>query len=113
MSNDSLYPLTPLTFSLLVWCHQDAQNDAIQMRIVRVDTGEPVHVRENTFLLRITTVPSGESALIERCAIRHIASGREAYVQSGANLRTFINECVLQPQEPPLDAPDTLAAPTT
>lgn len=113
MSNDSPHPLTPLTFSLLVWCQQDAQSDAIQMRIIRVDTGEPVHLRENTFLLRITTLPSAESALIERCAIRHIASGREAYMQSGPNLRTFINECVLPLQEPPLDAADTPAAPTT
>ena len=107
MSSD--IPLTPLTLSLIVWCHQDAQSDVIQMRIIRVDTGEPIHLRENMFLLRITTTTSGESAMIERCAIRHIASGREAYMQSGPNLRTFINECVLRSQEPPLDTPDTPA----
>jgi hypothetical protein len=95
------------TLSLIVWCRPDAQSDAIQLRTIRVDTGETVRIRENTLLLRIST---DASTAIERCAIRHIASGREAYVQGGAHLRAFINDCILQQQEPPLDnAPDTSA----
>jgi hypothetical protein len=95
------------TLSLIVWCRQDAQGDAIQLRIIRVDTGETIRIRENTLLLRITT---DASAAIERCAIRHIASGREAYAQGGVHLRAFINDCILQQREPPSDiAPDTSA----
>ncbi|HLJ33078.1 MAG TPA: hypothetical protein VKU38_05475 [Ktedonobacteraceae bacterium] len=67
------------------------------MRVKRVDTAEDVPVNDGSFLLRVTT--DAETG-IERCYMRHIASGREAYVQGGPNLRTFITACVLQSKPP-------------
>ena len=83
--------------SLIVWCRQDAQTSVIHARVTSVETGESMHVDENTFLLRIIT---DETSGVERCSIRHIASGRVAHMQGGPNLRTFIKDCVLQHNEP-------------
>jgi hypothetical protein len=89
------------TFSVIVWCWYDQKADSTRIRLVRADTGENVPLRDGSFLLRISA--EDEASLI-RCFVRHIASGREAYVQSGANLRTFIKSCLLSDQEP--EAPD-------
>ena len=94
--------------SLIVWCRQDALTDVIHARVTSVETGESMHVDENTFLLRITT---DETSGVERCSIRHIASGRVAHVQGGPNLRTFIKDCVLQHNEP--EQSDTPEKPVT
>ena len=48
------------------------------------------------FLIRLST---DTSKAVERCMIRHIASGREVYVQSGAGLSRFIRES-LRPDGP-------------
>ena len=64
--------------SLLVACRHDLPTETMQLQIVRVDTGKEVHFKEGSFLLRIST---GQNGLVLRCLIRHIASGREAYVQ--------------------------------
>ena len=78
--------------SLIVSCQYDLQSDAIQLQIVRVDTGENVQLRDGSFLLRCST--NGHTKA-QRCLIRHIASGREAYVQVGSGLRDFIKSCLL------------------
>jgi hypothetical protein len=52
---------------------------------------------ENSLLLLRLSADTGKA--VERCMIRHIASGREVYVQSGAGLSRFIREC-LQPEGP-------------
>ena len=49
------------------------------------------------FLLRISVE---EAASVERCYIRHIASGREAYVQGGPSLRAFVKTCLLNGGSP-------------
>jgi hypothetical protein len=92
------------TRSFIVWCRQDNQRDVIQVRIIRVDTGSAVHLQENTFLLRISI---DETNALERCSIRHIATGDEAFLQAGANLRTFITDHIVQNVEPSADTPDT------
>lgn len=83
-------------FSLIISCEYDLQSDMTQMLIVRVDTGENVRLREGSFLLRCSL--SGR-ATAQRCLIRHIASGREAYVQVGPGLRDFIKDCLLYTNE--------------
>jgi hypothetical protein len=83
--------------SLIISCEYDLQSDTTQVRIVRVDTGENVRLRDGSFLLRCST--NGQTRA-QRCLIRHIASGREAYVQGGANLRTFVKTCLLSNNEP-------------
>jgi len=50
-----------------------------------------VELESSLFLVRLTADP-GTS--VERCMIRHIASGREVYVQSGAGLSRFLRECL-------------------
>jgi len=84
--------LSSETISILVWCWHDLQTDVTQLRVKRVDTGEDVHLNEGSFLLRISR---DESSSVERCLIRHIASGREAYIQSGPPLRAFVKACLL------------------
>jgi len=69
---------------------------------VRVDTSEEVRLTDGSFLLRISR--DGETS-VERCLIRHISSGREAYIQSGPNLRAFVKACLLNNDESAPDAP--------
>jgi hypothetical protein len=83
--------------SLIVWCRHDRQTDALQLQVVNVETGQKVHLSEGSFLLRIFSLEGGS---VQRCFIRHIASGREAYVQGGAHLRAFVRACLLQAPEP-------------
>lgn len=78
--------------SLIVRYWHDLLSDTTQLKVVRVDTNEEVRLSDGSFLLRITR---DEHTSVERCFIRHIASGREAYVQGGPNMRAFIKACLL------------------
>lgn len=80
------------TFSAILWCWHDLQTGAFQLRMVRVDTGEEVRLNDGSFLLRISV---DADASVLRSLIRHIASGREAHVQGGPNLLTFVKACLL------------------
>ena len=90
--------------SVIVWCWPDLQMNATQLRVVNVATGEEVHLNNGSFLLRISI---DAKASVTRCYIRHIASGREAYVQGGPNLRAFVKTCLLNSGESAPTAPDT------
>lgn len=79
-------------FSFIVFCSHDLQTDSARIRVVSVSTGKDVPLSNGSFLLRVSV---DEDASILRCFIRHIASGREAYVQSGLNLQAFIKDCLL------------------
>ena len=79
-------------FSFIVFCSYNQMTDSTRVRVVSVSTGKDVPLSDGSFLLRISV---DEDASILRCFIRHIASGREAYIQSGPNLRAFIQSCVL------------------
>jgi hypothetical protein len=81
------------TVSIIVWCWHDRQTNTTLLRAVHVNTAEEVPLRDGSFLLRFSL---DESAPVQRCYIRHIASGREAYVQGGPNLRTFVKDCLLK-----------------
>ncbi|HEY6407382.1 MAG TPA: hypothetical protein VIY29_07940 [Ktedonobacteraceae bacterium] len=83
--------------SFFVWCRHDQQTDAMKLQVVSADTGNEVRLNEGSFLLRIFSLEDGT---VQRCFIRHIASGREAYMQGGIQLRTFVKECMLQGREP-------------
>ena len=84
------------TFSVIVSCWYDELTRATRLKVVRIDTSEEVQLSEGSFLLRISR---DENASVERCFIRHIASGREAYVQGGPHLQTFVKACLLQDRE--------------
>lgn len=93
----SISVVSKKTLSLLVRCTRDVSLvDAIQVNVVRVDTNEEVRLSEGTFLLRIMT---DERTAVERCFIRHLTSGRQAYVQGGANLHAFVEACLLNKDE--------------
>jgi hypothetical protein len=77
-------------YAFLVRCRYDPQGDANWLHIVDVGTGQDVHIDSGTLLLRIFVDPSGA---ILRCQVRHLASGREAYIQSSAHLKAFIKAC--------------------
>jgi len=87
--------MTKSLFSIIVKCWHDPQTDATRLQVVRTDTADEVRLDNSSFLLRIS---EDEAALVERCFIRHVASGREVYVQSGPGLRTFIQSCLLTDQ---------------
>ncbi len=93
------------TFSIIVKCWYDSQTDTTHLQVVRTDTAEEVRLSSSTFLLRISVE---EAASVERCYIRHIASGREAYVQGSSSLRAFVKTCLLNSDEV---APDPPGAP--
>ncbi len=79
--------------SVIVWCWPDLQTNTTRLRVVNVATGEELHLNDASFLLRISI---GAKASETRCYIRHIASGREAYVQVSAKLRAFVKDCLLK-----------------
>ena len=81
--------------SVIVWCWPDSQTNTTRLRVVNVATGEEVHLKDGSFLLCISI---DAKALITRCCIRHIASGREAYVQVSAKLRAFVKAYLLNTQ---------------
>jgi hypothetical protein len=78
--------------SILVWCWHDPQTHTTQLHMVHADTAEEVRLKKGSFLLRISR---DEGSSVERCLIRHIASGREAYIQSSKKLREFVKDCLL------------------
>jgi hypothetical protein len=80
-------------YSILLWCQNDPQTDVLQIRAVSVSTGETLQLKDAGFLLRISI--DTDTAMV-RCMIRHIASGNEAYVQGGPNLKTFIKANLLK-----------------
>jgi hypothetical protein len=80
-------------FSIIIWCWSDPQTNATLLHVVDVETGKEVHLDDASFLLRISI---HVQASVTRCYIRHIASGREAYVQGGPNLRTFVLDCLIK-----------------
>ena len=84
------------TFSVIVWFWHDQLTDVTQLKVVRVDTSEEVHLSDGSFLLRISR---DENTAVERCLIRHLTIGREAYVQGGPNLRAFVRTCLLESAE--------------
>lgn len=89
------------TFSVIAWFSHDQLTNATQLKVVRVDTSEEVHLNEGSFLLRISR---DENTSVIRCHIRHLNSGREAYIQSGEGIRAFIEASLLKNQnagEPP------------
>jgi hypothetical protein len=88
------------TFSVIVRCWYDIQADATQLQVVRTDTAEEVRLGDASFLLRFSV---DEATPVERCFIRHLASGREAFVQGGPSLHAFIKDCLLNSGEPELD----------
>ena len=88
--------------SIIVKCWYNSRTDATHLQVVRTDTAEEVHLSNSTFLLRISI---DEAASVERCHIRHIASGREAYVQGGPSLRAFVKTCLLNSSSTETDDP--------
>jgi hypothetical protein len=93
------------TFSMLVRCWYDLQTNATQIQLVRTDTVEEIHLEDGGYLLRIWV---DEATSIGRCFIRHLASGREAYVQGGPNLQAFIEDCLLKGGKPSYSDPGPL-----
>jgi hypothetical protein len=83
-------------FGFVVWCWHDAQTDALQVRVVHVDTGKDVLFRDSSFLVRVFV---DESTSVPRSFLRHISSGREVYIQSGPNLLAFIKGCLATDDE--------------
>ena len=77
--------------SIIVQFWHDAQKNITQLRVVNVSTAEEVPLSDSSFLLRFWI----EDETVERCLIRHLSSGREAYVQSGSGLQAFIKACLL------------------
>jgi hypothetical protein len=70
--------------SLIVRCRCELQRATSEERLQGT-----VGAECSLFLIRLST---DTSKAVERCMIRHIASGREVYVQSGAGLSRFIRE---------------------
>ncbi len=78
--------------SLIVSCQLNQLNQTLALQVVRVDTGEQIHLHEGVFLLRIF---SDDTTTQTRCLIRHLASGREAFVQGSPNLSDFVQKALL------------------
>lgn len=92
------------TFSVVLWCWHDLRTDAIQLRMVGSDTAEEIHLKDGAFLLRIW---KDEHDTAYRCLLRHLASGHEAYLQGGPNLRAFVRACLVSSDDAGQTTPET------
>lgn len=81
-----------VTMSFTVRTLADPTSGATRVQVLRVDRAEAVRLADANFLVRLTFDPRGGAL---RCRLRHIASGREASVQGGAELRAFVTDCLL------------------
>ncbi len=98
--------MTSKEFSFIVFCSHDLLPDTACIRVVSVSTGKDVPLGDSSFLLRVSI---DEDASILRCLIRHMASGRQAYVQSGTGLQAFIKACLLNDKGERTSSPEDLA----
>jgi hypothetical protein len=89
------------TCSFTVRVLRDRHANTARLQVTCVDPEEEVLLSSNAFLLRVTIDGGGA---VGRCFVRHVASGREAYVQGGPGLSAFVKDCVLE--EPAPDRPD-------
>ncbi len=80
------------THSFFVHYKHDAVTGYTRLEVVQVEDAKEVRLRDGSFLVRIVV---DDTTNVQRCFIRHIATGREAYVQGGPNLRAFIQACLL------------------
>jgi hypothetical protein len=85
--------MSTTTASFVIQCWRDLPTGVKLVRVVRVETEQTVPIATTSFLLRFTRSADG---VIERCYMRHIASGRESYVQGGPGLSAFVHECLLE-----------------
>ena len=90
-----------LSFAVRTW--RDPQAGATQLQVLRVDRPEEVRLINSSFLVRVTI---DQHRLTERCTIRHVASGREAFVQGGPGLSAFVQVCLLENAVPPESGAD-------
>jgi len=61
-----------------------------------------VPLQDGSFLIRIST---DEKKKTPRYFIRHIGSGREAYLQGSSKFHAFVKDCLLRPASPEADIP--------
>ena len=81
--------------SFVVRCLGNDESGVTRLQVVltRVDGAVDIRFNEVSFLVRVS-IDTGRA--MERCSFRHIVSGREAFVQGGAGLSTFVRECLLE-----------------
>jgi len=84
--------MASMTKSFFVQYKHDSKTGYTHLEVVQVESAKKVQLRNGSFLLRISV---DEETFVVRCHIRHIASGREAYVQGGQSLYAFITFCLL------------------
>lgn len=79
-------------FSIIVKCWRDTPTGKTHIQVIRTDSAQEVFLENSTFLVRVQRWEAGR---LDQYYIRHIASGRDAYVQGGPSLRDFIKTCLL------------------
>lgn len=79
-------------FSILVFFWIDRQTHTTMVRVQRVDNGEPIQLKDGSFLLRAYTDADVE---VIRCLIRHLDDGREVHIQGGRTLENFLLSSLL------------------
>ena len=82
---------------LSIVVRRDSSSDCFEIAVIRDGKVLPVENEKLGFIIRVAVTEDGSP---NRCLIRHIASGREVYLQSGADLSAFIEECLLSRVEP-------------
>lgn len=88
--------MTKHALSLILKCWHDPQTDQVCLQALRTDTNEKLPLFEGSFLLRLM---EDEAMPGQRCLLKHIASGREIYLQSGPGLSAFFTSCLFPEPE--------------
>jgi len=83
-----------ITVIVDIW--SDSADRGIRLRVLDVDQAREIPLNDARFLVRITL---DDRRRMHRCLIRHLASGREAFLQGGSGLSAFVRACLLQNDE--------------
>jgi hypothetical protein len=79
------------SFVVQVWRDRGTGVNSIQ--VVQVDEAKVLHLSSSSYVVRVMI--DREHSVI-RCLMRHVGSGREAYLQGGPGLQAFVEDCLLE-----------------
>jgi hypothetical protein len=78
-----------VTASYLLRAWREPRTGTTRLRIVHIDDEAELVLVDGLFLIRVL---SEAGTAVHRYCIRHVASGREAYVQGGKDFDAFLVE---------------------
>jgi hypothetical protein len=80
------------TYAFWIHCSRDQHTGPLRVRVSSLSNPD-VHVRAGSFLVRVWIDRHNR---LDRCQVRHVASGEETRVQGGPGLSAFVRRHLLE-----------------